>query len=157
MFIITDELPLTYWIMIAMYILKNVRFTSTLSAKINVITSTEFSSTFRRLTSPVSSLLSLVRIRRYMHSKLNPWLALAVPEINSGLTPCLVLIPKMLRKGYFMPKAMKICRVCGKEYEYCHTARRVPRCIPVAGRCLLAGMWREISCRNSVRLVLTMS
>lgn len=25
-----------------------------------------------------------------------------------------------------MPKATRICKVCGKEYEYCHTQRRVP-------------------------------
>lgn len=25
-----------------------------------------------------------------------------------------------------MSKATKICKVCGKEYEYCHTQRKVP-------------------------------
>lgn len=35
-----------------------------------------------------------------------------------------------------MPKATKICKVCGKEYEYCHTVRRV------------AGIfrWQDVAC-----------
>lgn len=35
-----------------------------------------------------------------------------------------------------MPKATKICKVCGKEYEYCHTERRV------------AGIfrWQDVAC-----------
>lgn len=35
-----------------------------------------------------------------------------------------------------MPTATKICKVCGKEYEYCHTLRRV------------AGVfrWQDVAC-----------
>lgn len=35
-----------------------------------------------------------------------------------------------------MGKAMKICRVCGKEYEYCHTVRRVPGLF----------RWQDVAC-----------
>lgn len=35
-----------------------------------------------------------------------------------------------------MPKATKVCRVCGNEYEYCHTVRSV------------AGIfrWQDVAC-----------
>ena len=35
-----------------------------------------------------------------------------------------------------MAKATKICKVCGKEYEYCHTASRI------AG----AFRWQDVAC-----------
>ena len=35
-----------------------------------------------------------------------------------------------------MEKATKICKVCGKEYEYCHTASRI------AG----AFRWQDVAC-----------
>ena len=35
-----------------------------------------------------------------------------------------------------MAKATKKCRVCGKEYEYCHTVRRVPGIF----------RWQDVAC-----------
>lgn len=35
-----------------------------------------------------------------------------------------------------MAKATKICKVCGSEYEYCHTVRRVPGVF----------RWQDVAC-----------
>lgn len=35
-----------------------------------------------------------------------------------------------------MPKAIKICKVCGAEYEYCHTVRRVANVF----------RWQDVAC-----------
>ena len=37
-----------------------------------------------------------------------------------------------------MAKATKKCRVCGKEYEYCHTVRRVPGIF----------RWQDVACSS---------
>lgn len=57
-----------------------------------------------------------------------------------------------------MAKATKKCRVCGKEYEYCHTVRRVPgifrwqdvACSPECGATYLAQIEASRSVKSDV-------
>lgn len=56
-----------------------------------------------------------------------------------------------------MATAIKKCKVCGKEYEYCHTAKRVEgvfrwqdvACCPEHGSIYLAKIEASRSCKNT--------